>query len=84
MTRDDLDALARLGPFELKNTLIALAASHGERLMLNAGRVPSGTPPVGLSALPHLGNAAKMNRVTLDFDTKMPGDQRVCRLAEND
>jgi len=38
VTRDDLDALGRLSPFELKNTLIALAASHGERLMLNAGR----------------------------------------------
>ncbi len=34
----ELDALARLSPFELKNRLVALAASHAERVMLNAGR----------------------------------------------
>jgi len=36
--RRDLDGLSRLSPFELKNSLIALAASHAERVMLNAGR----------------------------------------------
>jgi len=38
MDRADLDKLARLSPFELKDTLIKLASSHSERLMLNAGR----------------------------------------------
>jgi aspartate 4-decarboxylase len=36
--RPDLDALSGLSPFELKDRLLALAASHGERVMLNAGR----------------------------------------------
>jgi aspartate 4-decarboxylase len=36
--RRDLDRLSRLSPFELKNSLIELAASHTERVMLNAGR----------------------------------------------
>lgn len=36
--RSELDKLGRLSPFELKNRLIELAASHGERMMLNAGR----------------------------------------------
>ncbi|MGE5271219.1 MAG: hypothetical protein ACM3JG_16280 [Thiohalocapsa sp.] len=27
-----------MSPFELKNRLVALAASHGDRIMLNAGR----------------------------------------------
>jgi aspartate 4-decarboxylase len=34
----DLDKLSHLSPFELKNRLIELAASHAERVMLNAGR----------------------------------------------
>jgi aspartate 4-decarboxylase len=34
----DLDKLSQLSPFELKNRLIKLAASHAERVMLNAGR----------------------------------------------
>jgi hypothetical protein len=34
----DLDKLSQLSPFELKDRLIALAASHAERVMLNAGR----------------------------------------------
>ncbi len=38
MPRDELGALDRLSPFELKNRLIELAASHGERVLLNAGR----------------------------------------------
>ncbi|HEV2188946.1 MAG TPA: bifunctional aspartate transaminase/aspartate 4-decarboxylase [Stellaceae bacterium] len=38
MDRRDLDKLGRLSPFELKNSLIELAASHAERVMLNAGR----------------------------------------------
>lgn len=38
MDRRDLDRLGLLSPFELKNILIERAASHGERLMLNAGR----------------------------------------------
>lgn len=38
MDRLDLDRLSRLSPFELKDSLIALAASHAERVMLNAGR----------------------------------------------
>lgn len=38
MERSDLDRLSRLSPFELRNSLIALAASHAERMMLNAGR----------------------------------------------
>jgi aspartate 4-decarboxylase len=38
MGRADLDSMSRLSPFELKDTLIALASRHSERLMLNAGR----------------------------------------------
>ena len=38
MTNVDYDKLAQLSPFELKDQLIALASSHAERLMLNAGR----------------------------------------------
>ena len=38
MDRRTLDRLSRLSPFELKNSLIELAASHAERMMLNAGR----------------------------------------------
>ena len=38
MDAADLDNLSQLSPFELKNRLIELAASHGERVMLNAGR----------------------------------------------
>ena len=38
MDTADLDALSRLSPFELKNRLVELAASHAERVMLNAGR----------------------------------------------
>ncbi len=34
----DLDKLSQLSPFELKNRLIGLAASHAERVLLNAGR----------------------------------------------
>lgn len=34
----DLDKLRQLSPFELRNRLVGLAASHGERMMLNAGR----------------------------------------------
>ncbi len=34
----DLDKMSQLSPFELKDALIKLAASHSERLMLNAGR----------------------------------------------
>ena len=34
----DLDKLNALSPFELKDRLVALAASHTERLALNAGR----------------------------------------------
>ena len=34
----DLDRLSALSPFELKNRLVALAASYAERMMLNAGR----------------------------------------------
>jgi len=34
----DLAKLSQLSPFELKNCLIELAASHAERMMLNAGR----------------------------------------------
>ena len=38
MDRLDLAKLSRLSPFELKNSLIELAANHAERVMLNAGR----------------------------------------------
>jgi aspartate 4-decarboxylase len=38
MNAVDIDQLSQLSPFELKNTLIELAASHAERMMLNAGR----------------------------------------------
>ena len=38
MDRADLDKLAALSPFELKDTLIKLASRHSDRLMLNAGR----------------------------------------------
>jgi aspartate 4-decarboxylase len=34
----DLDRMPKLSPFELKDTLVKLASSHSERLMLNAGR----------------------------------------------
>jgi aspartate 4-decarboxylase len=34
----DLDKMAALSPFELKDALIALASSHAERTLLNAGR----------------------------------------------
>jgi aspartate 4-decarboxylase len=36
--RFDLEALGKLSPFELKDRLVALASSHAERVMLNAGR----------------------------------------------
>lgn len=38
MDRDEERRCEGLGPFELKNRLVALATRHGERLMLNAGR----------------------------------------------
>ncbi len=38
MDRSDIDKLGALSPFELKDRLIRLAGSHGERMMLNAGR----------------------------------------------
>jgi aspartate 4-decarboxylase len=38
MDPTDLDRMSELSPFELKDTLIKLASSHSERLMLNAGR----------------------------------------------
>jgi aspartate 4-decarboxylase len=34
----DLDRMSKLSPFELKDTLVKLASSHSERLLLNAGR----------------------------------------------
>jgi aspartate 4-decarboxylase len=34
----DLDKMSQLSPFELKDALTKFAASHSERLMLNAGR----------------------------------------------
>jgi len=34
----DLDRLQRLSPFEFRNTLIGLATSQADRIMLNAGR----------------------------------------------
>jgi aspartate 4-decarboxylase len=37
-TTDDLERFGRLSPFELKNLLVALATSHADRVMLNAGR----------------------------------------------
>ena len=38
MNRTDFAALSRLSPFELKDRLVGLAASHADRMMLNAGR----------------------------------------------
>jgi aspartate 4-decarboxylase len=38
MDPTDLDRMSKLSPFELKDTLIKLASSHSDRLMLNAGR----------------------------------------------
>src|ERR1700751_3013950 len=38
MDRADLDRMSELSPFELKDTLVALASRHSERLMLTAGR----------------------------------------------
>jgi len=38
MIKADLAELAQLSPFELRNKLVALAASHADRVMLNAGR----------------------------------------------
>lgn len=38
MDRDEERRWARLGPFELKNRLVDLAAHRSERMMLNAGR----------------------------------------------
>ncbi|HEX2891018.1 bifunctional aspartate transaminase/aspartate 4-decarboxylase [Vineibacter terrae] len=38
MTKVDYAKLAQLSPFELKDSLIALASSHADRTMLNAGR----------------------------------------------
>jgi aspartate 4-decarboxylase len=38
MDTPDLDKLGQLSPFELKNRLMALAAGHADRVMLNAGR----------------------------------------------
>jgi aspartate 4-decarboxylase len=38
MDRTDLDRMSELSPFELKDTLVKLASSHSERLLLNAGR----------------------------------------------
>jgi aspartate 4-decarboxylase len=38
MDRADLEKMSELSPFELKDTLVALASRHSERLMLNAGR----------------------------------------------
>lgn len=38
MDLTDLDQMSKFSPFELKDTLIELASSHSERLMLNAGR----------------------------------------------
>ncbi len=34
----DYAALAKLSPFQLKDSLVGLASSHAERMMLNAGR----------------------------------------------
>jgi aspartate 4-decarboxylase len=34
----DYSSLAKLSPFELKDTLTSLASSHSDRMMLNAGR----------------------------------------------
>ena len=34
----NLEPLDQLSPFELKDRLVALASSHGERMLLNAGR----------------------------------------------
>ncbi len=33
----DYGSLSKLSPFELKDQLMALASSHAERMMLNAG-----------------------------------------------
>jgi aspartate 4-decarboxylase len=38
MDPTDLDRMSKLSPFELKNALVERAASHADRLMLNAGR----------------------------------------------
>jgi aspartate 4-decarboxylase len=38
MDPTDLDRMSKLSPFELKNILVERAASHADRLMLNAGR----------------------------------------------
>ena len=38
MAKADPTAYSKLSPFELKDKLIALAAGHADRLMLNAGR----------------------------------------------
>jgi aspartate 4-decarboxylase len=38
MKTADLERMSALSPFELKDRLIALASSHAERIMLNAGR----------------------------------------------
>ena len=38
MDRADLEKMSEFSPFELKDTLVALASRHSERLMLNAGR----------------------------------------------
>ena len=38
MTAIDFEALGKLSPFELKDSLIALASGQANRLMLNAGR----------------------------------------------
>jgi aspartate 4-decarboxylase len=50
MTQIDLAKLTNLSPFELKDTLIALASSQASRTMLNAGR---GNPNF-LATLPRL------------------------------
>ena len=38
MDAAEIDRMSALSPFELKDALIALASSRGERIMLNAGR----------------------------------------------
>ncbi len=38
MKTHDYAALAKLSPFQLKDSLMGLASSHAERMMLNAGR----------------------------------------------
>ena len=50
MKSKELDALAKLSPFEFKDTLIELAQDNGaQRSMLNAGR---GNPRFSRSVLP--------------------------------